>query len=87
MIVLRKIQTHTNIVIGQSLTPNPDGIVNTFQTPHNFKSNSIVITWNGQSLYSPDDFIVLNSNTIQFVCDSVYLPKYLDVIRATYERA
>ncbi len=86
MIVLRKIQTQTNIVIGQPLTPNPDGVINTFKTPHNFKSDSITVTWNGQSLYAPDDFIVLNSNTIQFVCDSVYLPKYSDVIRATYER-
>ena len=86
MIILRKIQTTTNITIGQALTPNPDGVVSIFQTPHNFKSGSIVITWNGQSIYSPEDFKILSNSTIQFVCDSIYLPKTSDVLKATYER-
>ena len=87
MIILRKIQIQNNIVIGQKLTPNPNGVVSIFQTAHTFKQDSITVTWNGQSLYSPDDFIILNNNTVRFICDSIYLPKYSDVMRATYERA
>ena len=86
MIVLRKIQRQTTIIIGKPLTPQPDGVVNVFHTPHSFKDNSITITWNGQSLYSPEDFKILNSTTIQFICDSIYLPKTSDVLKATYER-
>ena len=86
MIVLRKIQTQTNIIIGKSLTPQPNGVIDIFHTPHSFKDSSITITWNGQSLYSPEDFKILNNTTIQFICDSIYLPKTSDVLRATYER-
>ena len=87
MIVLRKIHTQNSVVIGKALTPQPNGVIDIFQTPHSFKDNSITITWNGQSLYSPEDFEILNSNTIKFICDSIYLPKVHDVLRATYERA
>jgi len=84
MIVLRKISKSTNIVIGQELTGAVDGVNKTFTTPHNFKSDKIVVNFNGQELISSVDFEVTGLNKITFI---YITPREHDELHATYERS
>lgn len=83
MIVLRKISKSTNIVLGQTLSGIIDGVNKTFTTPHNFKSDKIVVNFNGQELIGSIDFEVTGVNEITFI---YVAPREHDELHATYER-
>lgn len=83
MIVLRKISKSTNVVLGQELIGTIDGANRTFTTPHNFKSDKIVVNFNGQELIGSIDFEVTGLNEIKFI---YVAPREHDELHATYER-
>jgi hypothetical protein len=82
MIVMRRVRPSTGILVAEPLTGVKDGVNQVYTTPQNYKTNRIIITYNGQSLYSPIDFLETGTNEITFV----YLyPTVEDIIKALYE--
>ena len=82
MIILRKVKKTSYIKLAEMLIGIQNGINKTFSTPSAFKSGKIVIDYNGQSLYSPDDFIENTDTQITF---TVIVPDETDVLKAHYE--
>jgi hypothetical protein len=82
MIVMRRIRPSTSILVAEDLTGVKDGVNQVYTTPQNYKANRIIVTYNGQSLYSPIDFLETGDNEITFI----YLyPTSEDIIKAIYE--
>lgn len=83
MIVLRKIRPSSNIVIGEPLIGLLNGDNQVFSTSNNYKEGKIMISYNGQVLHSPEDFIELNTTQIQF---KYIKPHPEAIIKSTYEK-
>jgi hypothetical protein len=88
MITLRRPATTTpasanSIVVAGDLTGNKNGINNTFLTEYNYQPNRISISYNGQVLSSPNDFIQSGEKEIQFIW---IRPVTSDVLKVLYER-
>ena len=80
MIILRKHKS-SDIVIGAELSGVFNGVNQTFFTSSNYKNDSIMITYNGQTLYSGDDFLEVSNNEISLI----YLyPTKQNSLKATY---
>ena len=82
MIILRKVKKTSYIKLADTLMGIQDGTNKTFSTQSAFKFGKIVIDYNGQSLYSPDDFVENTSTQITF---TVIAPDVTDVLKAHYE--
>lgn len=84
MIVLRKPKsTAQSLAIGEALVGSVDGSNRTFNTPNSYESGKIFLSYNGQTLYSPDDFTETGLNEVTFV---YIAPKPgAPIPRATYE--
>ncbi|HLD90952.1 MAG TPA: hypothetical protein VI911_08070 [Patescibacteria group bacterium] len=82
MIVLRKVKKTSYIKLAELLIGAQNGINKTFSTPSSFKAGKIIIDYNGQSLYSPDDFVENTDTQITF---TVIVPDVTDVLKAHYE--
>lgn len=82
MIILRKVKKTSYIKLADILIGTQDGNNKTFSTQAAFKSGKIVIDYNGQSLYSPDDFTENTSTQITF---TIIAPDETDVLKAHYE--
>jgi hypothetical protein len=82
MIVMRRIRPATSVLVAEPMTGAKDGVNQVFTTPQNYEPGRIIVTYNGQSLYSPIDFLETGDNEITFI----YLyPTSEDIIKAIYE--
>jgi hypothetical protein len=84
MIVLRKVSQPSSIKLNEQLSGAQNGINKVFTTPHSFKPGKIIIDYNGQSLYSPDDFTESGVAEITLLHITPYVD---DTVRAHYEVA
>jgi hypothetical protein len=82
MIILRKVKKTSYIKLAEALIGIQNGINRIFSTTTAFKYGKIVIDYNGQSLYSPDDFI---ENTTTQITFTAIAPDVTDVLKAHYE--
>ena len=84
MIILRKPKSaELTLAVGEKLLGSVDGSNRTFKTPQTYASGKIFLSYNGQTLYSPDDFVETGEDEVTFV----YLTPKPDAPtpRATYE--
>lgn len=82
MIVLRKLKQNSGVLLGQPLSGDTDGSNKVFTAGHNFLSNSVSVTYNGQVLKKEVDFLVSAQDKITLI----YLtPDNTDVLTINYE--
>lgn len=81
MIVLRRLRAA--YVRDGDLIGSRNGVNKTFQTEEAYRSGSVIVDYNGQSLYSPDDFVEVGNNQITFV---YIVPHNDDVLKVSFER-